>query len=75
MTRDMMKEPILQMGSDKMLPRHVYETSLTVRLPDMSEWKEGFRPREKEDLSGTQKVPRQTKARDLVCTAMVPGGN
>jgi hypothetical protein len=58
-----------------MLPRHVYEKSFTVRFPDRSEWKEGFRPDRKGDLSGTQMVPRQTKARELVCTAMLPGGN
>jgi ribonuclease HI len=46
----MMKEPILQTGSDKMLPRHVHEKSFTVRFPDRSEWREGFRPERKEGL-------------------------
>jgi hypothetical protein len=36
--------------------------------------KKGSGLTEKGDLSGTQMVPRQTKARELVCTAMVPGG-
>jgi ribonuclease HI len=38
----MEEEPILQMGSDKMIPRHVYDKSVTIRFPDGSEWKEGF---------------------------------
>jgi hypothetical protein len=42
MTQDMKKEPILQMGSDKMIPRNVYEKPFMIRLLDRSEWKEGF---------------------------------
>ena len=38
----MKKEPILQMGSDKMILRHVYEKPFTVRFPDRSEWENGF---------------------------------
>jgi hypothetical protein len=34
MARDMKKEPILQMGSDKMIPKHVYEKPFTIRFPD-----------------------------------------
>jgi hypothetical protein len=33
-----------------MLPRHVYEKSFTVRFPDRSEWREGFRPDRKGGL-------------------------
>jgi hypothetical protein len=40
----MEKGPILQMGSDKMIPKHVYEKSFTIRIPDKSEWKRGFQP-------------------------------
>ena len=40
----MKKESILQMGSDKMLLKHVYDRPFTIRLPDRSEWKEGFQP-------------------------------
>jgi hypothetical protein len=40
----MEKEPILQMGSDKMIPKHVYEKPFTIRFPDRSEWKRGFQP-------------------------------
>jgi hypothetical protein len=36
-TQDMKKEPILQVESDKMTPRHVYEP-FTIRFPDRSEW-------------------------------------
>jgi ribonuclease HI len=44
MTQDMKKEPFLQMGSDKMIPRHVYDKPFTIRFPHRSEWKEGFQP-------------------------------
>jgi hypothetical protein len=37
MARDMEKEPILQMGSDKIIPRHVYVKPFTIRFPDTSE--------------------------------------
>jgi hypothetical protein len=40
----MEKEPILQMRSDKMIPKHVYEKPFTIRFPDRSEWKRGFQP-------------------------------
>jgi hypothetical protein len=50
MTKDMKKGPILQMGSDRMLPIHVYEKFFAVRFPDRSEWREGFRPDRKGGL-------------------------
>jgi hypothetical protein len=31
MTQDMEREPILQMGSDKMIPKHVYDKPFTIR--------------------------------------------
>jgi hypothetical protein len=37
----MEKEPILQMGSDKMIPRHVYDKPFTITFPDKSEMEEG----------------------------------
>jgi hypothetical protein len=37
MTQDMKKEPILQMGSDKMISRHVYDKLFIIRFPDKSE--------------------------------------
>jgi hypothetical protein len=55
MTRDIETEPILQLGTDKMVPRNVYEKSFTIRLPDRSEWKKGFEPDKK---GGTNLVYR-----------------
>jgi hypothetical protein len=40
----MKEQPILQMGTDRMIPRHVYDTPFKVRFPDTSEWKDGFQP-------------------------------
>jgi hypothetical protein len=37
MTQGMKKELILQMGSDKMIPRHVYDKPFTITFPDRSE--------------------------------------
>jgi hypothetical protein len=68
----MMKEPILQIVSDKMLPRHVYEKVFTVRFPDRSGWNEGFRPDRKVGLIWYTDGSK-TKARELVCTATAPG--
>jgi hypothetical protein len=42
--QDMKKEPILQMETDKMILRHVYDKPFTIRFPDRSKWKEGFQP-------------------------------
>jgi hypothetical protein len=50
MTQDREKEPILQMGSDKMIPRHVYDKPFTIRFPDRSEWKKGFQTNRKGGL-------------------------
>jgi hypothetical protein len=46
----MEEEPTLQMGSDKMIPKHVYDKSFMFRFPHRSEWKEGFQPDGKEGL-------------------------
>jgi hypothetical protein len=40
----MKKEPILQIGSDKIISRHVYNKLFTIRFPDRSEWKNVFQP-------------------------------
>jgi hypothetical protein len=37
--QDMTQESILQMGSDKMIPKHLYDKPFTIRFPDRSEWK------------------------------------
>jgi hypothetical protein len=44
MFRGTKKNPILHLGTDKMIPRHICDKSFTVRLPDRSEWKDGFQP-------------------------------
>jgi hypothetical protein len=42
---DMMREPILQMGADKMTPRYAVHKPFTVRPPDRSEWERGSEQR------------------------------
>jgi hypothetical protein len=42
--RDMMKEPILQTGTEKMISRHVFHKEFTVRFPGRSEWEGGSIP-------------------------------
>jgi hypothetical protein len=37
MTEDREKEPILEMGSGKMIPRKVYDEFFTIKFPDRSE--------------------------------------
>jgi hypothetical protein len=44
MTQGMKKEPILQMGTDRMLLRHVYDKPFTVRFSDRVNGKTGFNP-------------------------------
>jgi hypothetical protein len=44
MTQDMEKEPIPQMGSDEMIPRHVYDKLFTLKFPDKSERKSESQP-------------------------------
>jgi hypothetical protein len=50
MTEDMKQEPVLQMGSHNMIPRHVYDKPFTIRFLDRSEWNEGFQPNRKGGL-------------------------
>jgi hypothetical protein len=73
-TQDMKKEPILQMGFDKMIPRRVYDKPFMMRFPDKSEWKEGFQPERKWGLIWYTDGSK-TKALKLGCTAMEQGGN
>jgi hypothetical protein len=40
----MMREPILQMRTDKMILRYAFHKPFTVRLPDISEWERGTAP-------------------------------
>jgi hypothetical protein len=46
----MKEEPILQMGTGKMIQRHIYDKPFMVRFPDRSEWKGGFQPDRKGGL-------------------------
>jgi hypothetical protein len=41
---DMIKEPVLQMGTDTMIPRYAFHTPLTMKLTSRSEWDRGFVP-------------------------------
>jgi hypothetical protein len=41
---DMMTEPILQMGTNKMILRYAFHKPLTARLPDKSQWERGAIP-------------------------------
>jgi hypothetical protein len=74
MGQDMKNEPILQMGSDKMIPRHVYDKTFTIRFPDRSEWKEWFQPNRKGGLIWYADGSK-TKALELGCIAMGQGEN
>jgi hypothetical protein len=42
--QDMMREPILQMGTDKMILRYAFHKPFMVRLRDRSEWDRGIVP-------------------------------
>jgi hypothetical protein len=42
MIQDMKNEPILHLGSDKMIPKHVYDKPFMIRFPDRSDWKVGW---------------------------------
>jgi hypothetical protein len=48
--QDMIKEPILQMETDKMIPRFAFRKTFTVRLTSRSEWDRGFVPIRQEGL-------------------------
>jgi hypothetical protein len=50
MTQGMTEEPILQMGTNKLILRHVYDKPFTVRFPDRREWKDRFQPDRKGGL-------------------------
>jgi hypothetical protein len=47
---DMKHKPILQMGSDRMLPRYAYYKPFTVKFPDKCEWQNEFNPDNKGGL-------------------------
>jgi hypothetical protein len=74
MTQDMEKEPIVQMGSDKMIPSHVYDKPFMIRFSDRSEWKE-FQPDRKAELIWYTDGSKTKKALELGCIATEQGGN
>jgi hypothetical protein len=43
-------EPIIQMGSDRMLPKYAYHKPVTDKFPDKCEWQNGFNPDNKGGL-------------------------
>jgi ribonuclease HI len=50
--RDMIKEPILQMGTDKMITRYIFHKPFTVKLTNRSEWDRGLVPIQQGGLIG-----------------------
>jgi hypothetical protein len=40
----MIKEPILQMGTDKIIPRYAFHKPFTVKLTSRSKWDRGIVP-------------------------------
>jgi hypothetical protein len=75
MIQDIKKEPILQKGSDKMIPRHVHDKPFMIRFLYRSEWKKEFQPDRKGGLMWYTDGPKTKKALELGCIAMEQGGN
>jgi hypothetical protein len=71
-TQGMKAEPILQLGTNRMIPRHVYDKPCTVRFPDRSDWKDGFRPVRKGGLIWCTDGSK-TNALPQGCMVMVQG--
>jgi hypothetical protein len=70
--RNMTKELILQMGTDKTIPRHVFHKPSQLGFLIEVNWKVILHLLRKEGSSGTQMGPRQMKVLELVCAAMAP---
>jgi hypothetical protein len=68
LTRDMESEPILQVWSDEMTPRHVYEKPFIIMFPDRSESNKGFQPNKKGGLIWYTDGSKTEKALGLWCT-------
>jgi hypothetical protein len=64
----MKHEPILQMGSDRILLRYAYHKLFMVYWPDKCEWQIGFNPDKNRAWAGTEMRPRPIEALVLVCT-------
>jgi hypothetical protein len=65
-------EPILETGTDRMIPRHVYDKIFTARFPDRSERKNRFQPDRKGRLIWCTDGYK-TNALGLGCMVMVQG--
>jgi hypothetical protein len=63
------------MGSDKMIPRYVYDKPFTIRFPDRSEWKKGFQPDSKGGLIWYTDGSKTKTALELGFIAAEQGGN
>jgi hypothetical protein len=77
MTQDMEKEPILQMASDKMIRRYVYDKPFKIRFLVEVNGKGGFNPTERGErgLIWYTDGVKTKKALELGCIAMDQGGN
>jgi hypothetical protein len=62
---------ILQMGTDKMILRHVYDKSFAITFSNRSEWKYQIQLNRKEEPSGAQMNPRQMMGLGLECMVLV----
>jgi hypothetical protein len=67
-SQDVKHEPILQMGSDRMLLRYAYHKLFMVNCPDKCEWQNGFNPDKNGAWAGTQMSTRPIEALVLGCT-------
>lgn len=66
--QDVVQEPILQTGYDRMLMRQVYHKTITVQFPDKCECHDVLVKTTKWAWSGIQMAPRPIKALVLGCT-------
>jgi hypothetical protein len=51
-------EPILLVGTDKMIPRYAFYKSFKIQLPDKNEWQNEFSPNKMEAWSGIWTGPK-----------------
>ena len=73
-SQDMKHEPILQMGSDRMLLRYAYHKLFMVNCPDKCGWQNRFNPDKNGAWAGTEMNPRPIEALVLGCTDGVQEG-
>jgi hypothetical protein len=70
----MEQEPILQMGSVRMLPRYINHKPFMVKFPDKCGWQNRFNPDKNGAWAGTEMNPRPIEALVLGCTDGVQEG-